>query len=156
MTFSSRYFGSICVDESSVIEFPAGMPGFEECRRFLPLQDAAREGLIFLQSLEDPELCFLALSVAGVRPGYRLMMRPEDLDLLGLPGGAQPVIGKDVAAVAIVSLVEGEDPTVNLLSPVVIDIQTRRAVQAIRPDTMYGCREPVSLPQSAEEAAQCS
>ena len=46
---------------------------------------------------------------------------------------------------------KGQAPTANLLAPVVIAIRTRRAVQAIRPDQRYGCREPLEV-----EEAVCS
>jgi len=153
MTFVSSHFGSIEVDESSTIEFPEGLPGFEDRRRFLPLEHAQACGLVFLQSLERAGLCFLALPVQVLRPGYELCLTPEDRDTLGLAPGRQPVIGRDVAALAILSLEEGEDPTVNLRSPVVIHLGTRRAVQAIRPDEKYEVSEKL-LPPAAE--AVCS
>lgn len=116
MTFVSTHFGSIAVDESSTIEFPEGLPGFEERRRFLPLQNGVPGSLIFLQSLERADLCFLAVPVQVTRPGYQLCMAPEDLELLELSTERQPSIGREVAALAIISLVEGQDPTVNLRS----------------------------------------
>ena len=144
MTFTSTHFGPIAVDESSTVEFPEGLPGFEERRRFVPLQQGPSGGLIFLQSLERADLCFLALPVRAVRPDYGLLLAPEDLELLELPVDRQPEIGREVAALAILSLAEGRDPTVNLRSPVVIHMQTRRAVQAIRPDERYQVREPLT------------
>ncbi len=151
MTFVSTHFGSIAVDESSTIEFPEGLPGFEERRRFLPLQNGVPGSLIFLQSLERADLCFLAVPVQVTRPGYQLCMAPEDLELLELSTERQPSIGREVAALAIISLVEGQDPTVNLRSPIVIHMETRRAVQAIRPDEFYQCREPL-VPVQIEAA----
>lgn len=148
MTFVSAYFGSIAVDETATIEFPEGLPGFEERRRFLPLQHGAPGDLVFLQSLERADLCFLAVPVQSIRPCFELRLTAEDLELLGLPPGRQPAIGRDVAALAIISLVEGEEPSVNLRSPVVIHIRTRRAVQAIRPDDRYQCREPLIAPEA--------
>ncbi|MBZ5724834.1 MAG: flagellar assembly protein FliW [Acidobacteriia bacterium] len=152
MTFTTAHFGPIAVDETSIIEFPEGLPGFEDRRRFVALQQPAHQGLVFLQSLEIAALCFLALPVLSVRPDYRLAMTPEDLKLLGFPEDHSPEIGSEVVALAILSLTEGEEPTVNLLSPVVIHTQTRRAVQAIRPDDRYGCREA----PLREEVAVCS
>jgi flagellar assembly factor FliW len=151
MTFVSAHLGTIEVDESSAIEFPQGLPGFEDRRRFLLMQHPANEGLVFLQSLEKPELCFLALPARAIRGDYQLAIPDEDLEVLGYPHGYCPEIGKDVIALAVISLVEGEAPTANLLSPVVIQSHTRRAVQAIRPDDRYRCREPLAI-----EAAVCS
>jgi flagellar assembly factor FliW len=153
MTFVSAYFGPIAVDVSSVVEFPEGLPGFEERRRFLPLQGRGQGGLVYLQSLEKAELCFLALPVQVLRPKYELLLAAEDLTLLELPPDRQPVIGRDVAALAILSLAEGEDPTANLRSPLVIRVQTRRAVQAIRPDERYQCREPLVVSEARDVSA---
>jgi flagellar assembly factor FliW len=102
--------------------------------------------LVFLQSLENSDLCFLAVPVQCVRPDYELSLTSEDLELLELPAGKQPVTGREVAALAIISLAEGEEPTVNLQAPVVIHAATHRAVQAIRPDDIFGCREPLVAP----------
>jgi len=151
MTFSSAHFGPIVVDEESVIEFPEGLPGFEERRRFLPLQAPDQSGLVFLQSLECGELCFLALPVQAVRPDYQVTMTPEDRQILALPAMGAPAIGRDVVALAILSVTEGQEPTVNLRSPVVIHIGSRVAVQAIRPDESYQCREPLTV-QTCEAA----
>jgi len=141
MTLDTVHLGLISVDESSTIDFPEGLPGFEDCRRFVPLRHPAEPALLFLQSLERADLCFLATPVTSVRRDYGLLVSPEDLDLLGLPEDSQPRIGREVAALAIVSLAEGEEPTANLLAPIVIRIDNRRAVQAIRPDQLYTCRE---------------
>ena len=149
MTYRTAHLGLITVDESSTIEFPEGLPGFEDCRRFVPLQHPAYGGLIFLQSLERAELCFMAMPVQSVRPDYELSMSGEDLALLGFGEEEHPALGIDVLALAILSLAEGQMPTANLLSPVVIHCRTRRAVQAIRPDRRYGCREPLECEEAA-------
>ncbi len=143
MRFVSAHFGPIDVNEARVIEFPQGLPGFEERRRFLPLHSPEQAGLIYLQSLECPGLCFLAMPVRGLRPAYQIALSPEDREILGLPGDAPPAIDGEVAALAILSLAEGEPPSVNLRSPVLIHAKTRVAVQAIRPDERYTCREPL-------------
>ena len=132
------------MNEFAALQFPQGLPGFEDCRRFVPLEHPGHPGLIFLQSLERMDLCFLAVPVRSIRPEYRLSLDPEDLELLGLAEDRQPEIGTEVAALAILSLAPEEAPTANLLSPVVVSIATGRAVQAIRPDDAYGCREPVA------------
>jgi len=148
MTYQTAHLGPITVDESSTIEFPEGLPGFEECRRFVPLQHPEYAGLVFLQSLERAELCFLALPVRAVRADYSLALSADDTVLLGFPEDYRPALGSDVLALAILSLEEGRMPTANLLAPVVIHCLTRRAVQAIRPDRRYGCRERVEVQEA--------
>jgi flagellar assembly factor FliW len=133
------------IDESSAVEFPQGLPGFEECRRFAPMEHPAHAGLIFLQSLERAELCFPALPVRAIRKDYEPAISAEDRELLGMDAGRAPVLGRDIAALAVLSFVEGEAPTANLLAPLIIHVETRRAVQAVRPDSRYQVREALSV-----------
>jgi flagellar assembly factor FliW len=147
----TKYFGTLSYEPPAVIEFPAGLPGFAHCRQFLPIEDAARRPLIFLQSLEDTELCFLTLRVEAVDPGYLLKMSPEDLALAGFD--ALPALGAEALCLAVITAFAGEMPTVNLLAPIVVNRATRRAVQSVRDDSVYGCRHPLG---DAAEWPPCS
>lgn len=119
-----------------MIDFPAGVPGFEDLRSFAILGHPDHPSLVFLQSLDNAGLCFLAMPVEALRPDYELNISDEDLELLGV--GAS---GARLRCLAVLSLVEGQAPTANLLSPIVIHAEAGRAVQAIRPDHRYSCQE---------------
>jgi flagellar assembly factor FliW len=140
--FETKHFGRIAEEPDVVFEFPRGLPGFEERRRFAPLHFERSDPLIFLQSLEDPDLCFLTVPVGVVDPGYRLTMEPEDLELIGLPAGAQPRIGIDVLCLAVIS-VHAEGPTANLLAPIVVHLRNYQAVQAVTCDSAYSHQHPL-------------
>ena len=137
----TRYFGPVSFEESDAIAFPSGLPGFAQCRRFLPLEEASRKPLIFLQSLEDPQLCFLALPAASVDPAYQLKVSSEDLALIGLEKHPKP--GVDAECWVIVAFGENHRPTVNLLAPLVVNRAAGLAVQAVRDDSAYSCRQPL-------------
>ena len=146
----TQKFGPITYEQGSEILFPAGLPGFEERHRFLAVQLLDRHPLVFLQSLEEPGLCFVTLPVLAVDPKYRLRVGAEDLERLGLGGGRQPRIGPEVLCLAVVSI-RASGPTANLLAPVVINVSNLRAVQAVMPDSGYSHRQAL-VPQ---EAAVC-
>ena len=65
---TTKYFGPVAYEESNVLRFPAGLPGFEEERRFLSLEQPAHAPLVFLQSLTTPDLCFVALPASSIEP----------------------------------------------------------------------------------------
>jgi flagellar assembly factor FliW len=140
----TRYFGTISFDEPAVIAFPNGLPGFAQCRRFLPLEDPSRKPLIFLQNLEDPHLCFLTLPIAVVDPAYRLKMNAEDRAVIGLE--TQPELDGRSECWAIVAVGEDHIPSANLLAPLVINRVNGLAVQAVRDDSIYSCRHPLVPP----------
>jgi flagellar assembly factor FliW len=72
-------------------------------------------------------------------------MASEDVRALGLEKGRQPAIGRDVLCLTILSLEENASPTVNLLAPIVININTLRGRQAIQTDSRYSHREVLPL-----------
>jgi flagellar assembly factor FliW len=150
-TCETRYFGTSNYEEPSVIVFPAGLPGFPQSHRFLPIEDSAHRPLLFLQSLDNPQLCFLSLPVHLVDPAYRLKMSAEDLALIGFDH--LPALDAEAQCLVIVAVAEDGLATVNLLAPVVINRATAQAVQAVRDDMVYACRHPLAC---AGEAALCS
>ena len=147
----SNNFGQVPYQPESVLEFPAGLPGFDDRRRFVAIHMRENEPLVFLQSLEDPGLCFITLPVRAIAPGYRLSVSEEDMGLLGLPAGRQPQFGEDLLGLAVVAVKES-GPTANLLAPIVVNLANRRAVQAIAPGSDHSWEHPL-LPA---EAPVCS
>jgi flagellar assembly factor FliW len=141
----TRYFGPVEYKEESVMVFPDGIPAFEHEKRFLAMRQPISEPLVFLQSVANPSVCFATLPAAAACPGYKLRMAPEDLRALGLEKSRQPAIGSDVLCLAILSLEEHAPPTVNLLAPIVINLNTLRGRQAIQTDSPYSHREALPL-----------
>ena len=149
--FETTQLGTIFFDADSTIEFPRGLPGFDHLRRFAAVRFPNTDPLVYLQSLEDPAVCFLTAPVGVVCPGYRLEMLPEDLETVGLPATRRPAVGREVLGLAVLSVRE-EGTTANLLAPVVIGLSSRRAVQAVSTTGAYSHRHALE----AEEAAVCS
>ena len=133
---TTKYFGPIPYEGNAEIEFPWGVPGFEDRRLFVAIRFPRTDPLVFLQSMEDPELCFIALAAQIADPGYRLSMSEADLRRLQLPIFRQPRIGHDVQCLTVLAVRE-TGPTANLLAPVVINLRTMKAVQAIACDSQY-------------------
>ena len=134
--FETKHFGIIEFEDASAVVFPAGLPGFEDKRRFLALHFAPSAPLVYLQSLEAAELCFVTLPMGAIEPDYRLRMSDEDVVRIGFAPGQQPAIGSDVLCLAVLSIREG-GPTANLLAPVVVNLKNRLAVQAVSQETSY-------------------
>ncbi len=148
--FQTKHFGQITYGTDSELDFPAGLPGFEERRRFVAVRFVESDPLIYLQSLEDPGLCFITMPILVAEPHYRMKVSDEDLGHLELPAGRQPQIGQDVLCLTIVSVQE-TGATANLLAPVLVNLRNRRAVQAVAQDSDYS----VQCPLVQQEAAAC-
>jgi len=88
-TIRTKQFGSIDYDDADIFEFPAGLPGFEAEQRFLCIERPALRPVAFLQSVSNPELCFITLPARSVDPGYEVSIASEELQVLGV---AEPQI----------------------------------------------------------------
>jgi flagellar assembly factor FliW len=92
--------------------------------------------LVFLQSLEQADLCFITMPVLAVDPQYRLQVNPEDLKDVDLSPLRQPRIGDEVLCLTVISIGEN-GPTANLLAPIVVNLSNLKAVQAVAPESGY-------------------
>jgi len=146
MICQTKYHGDIEYSDDALIRFAAGLPGFEEETAFLPIEMPAARPIVFLQSVLQPDLCFVTLPVLVVSPEYKLSLLPSDLEALGLAPDRQPRLGDDVLCLAILTIQENGPTTANLLAPVVMNLQTRQAVQAICPDGGYTHQQPFLTP----------
>lgn len=139
----TQYFGAIAYDPAEVLRFPLGMPGFEQQREFLAIQQQATQPLIFLHSLADAGPCFVALPVELVESNYRPDAGGPERAALGLPDSGELRIGRDLLCLAIVSMHE-IGWTANLLGPILINVPARVGVQAIQTESGYSHRHALS------------
>jgi flagellar assembly factor FliW len=134
---STRDFGEIEVAEDSVVEFPHGLPAFEDERSFVLIQPPSMAPLALLQSARNPSVAFTAVPVSAIEPEYELAVLPEDLEAIGCPPPDQ------LASFAILAFADDGPPTANLLAPIVVNAESRKAVQAVRSDSRYSHRHPI-------------
>lgn len=130
-------FGALEYMSASALEFSDGLPGFESEHRFVIVERPMHHPLVFLQSVKTPTLCFPALPVLVVDPAYRPRLSDTDLKRLGFL--QQPRIGQEAAILVLIAVHE-QDPTANLLAPIVINLRSRAAAQCIDPEVRYSHR----------------
>lgn len=122
--------------ESSVVEFPSGIPGFEACRRFLVLTSPELAPLACLRGLDPPEASFLTIDPKLVDVNYDLTLR--EFERVRLGAGDEPLVW-----LALVTVV-GNSATVNLRAPIVINPRAMVGCQFIRDDHDYPVHHPLS------------
>jgi flagellar assembly factor FliW len=130
----TRDFGAAEYSEDSVIRMERGPFGFEDESGFVLIHRRELYPLVSLQSVTTPGLCFLALPVLVVDSTYDLRLSAEDAALIEV--SERPQIGKDVLCLALLT-VHAEGPTANLLAPVVVNLNSRAALQCINTTDGY-------------------
>jgi flagellar assembly factor FliW len=155
-SISTKQFGIVEFADEDIFEFPNGLPGFEAERRFLCVERPALRPIVFLQSIEHTDLCFITLPARSVDPSYELEVPPEERTVLGLAPAEAPSWDQSLACLAIVCLPSDGSPTANLLGPVVLSRETRKGVQAVRDDCRYSALTPLQSATTEKHVADSS
>jgi len=82
MKISTVLFGQQEIDPDTIITFPKGLPGFEECTQFKLFHSDEYEPLQCLQSLDDLEVCFSLMEPIMFGHEYEMLLSDEDMGLL--------------------------------------------------------------------------
>ena len=120
--------------DAAVITFPAGIPGFESCRRFVLMTAPEIAPFAHLNALDPPAASFLTIDPRLLDPAYDLTLR--DFERARLNAGTEPLLW-----LAIVNL-GPEGASANLRAPVVINPARLIGCQFIRDDHDYPVRFP--------------
>ena len=142
----TAYFGELDYTDGTVFHFPYGLPGFEREHAFLFLKQPHTDPLLFLQSLNNPKLCFILLPILAVDEDYQVNLDADDLAALRLAPGRQPRIGEDILCAAIVSAGNGrqEGPTATLMAPIMVNLKEQIGMQVIPAESSYSHRHPLT------------
>ncbi len=136
------------VAEDRIFEFARGLNGFEHHHRYalIPDEDSSIE---WLQSLDDPAVCFPLLEPFLFYPEYAFDLPDHDAEALGLEGP------QDATVRAVITIREDpEQATANLLAPVVLNMRTGLGRQVLLQDSSLPiCFELFEALQLTAEAA---
>ena len=146
MQIQTSRFGLVEIDDSRVMQFPKGLVGFPNCNRFALVQTNDEGVFFWLQSIDRTELAFVVCDPRVFVPDYRIPIKSEDLDLLGLD---KP---DDAQVLAIVNKVDNM-LTGNLQGPLVINAATLTATQLVLSDKRYTTRHALMSLDGREEVA---
>jgi flagellar assembly factor FliW len=137
----SVLLGTIDVPADAVYTFPLGLYAYESARHFA-LVPTGREGVWWLQSLEDAALVFLLADPFLQRPEYEADLPDGDLASLSASGAPG-----ELAILAIVTLPpdRGGTPTANFRAPVVLNLHMRLGRQLVLQGERWGLTEEVGL-----------
>lgn len=142
MKIATTRFGEIEIEEKKIITMPLGLLGFPENKRFVLFQHKENSPFFWYQSLDDPSLAFVITNPILFKPDYQVnseailhdmkWSHESDLDLF-----------------VIVTIPQGrpQDMTANLIGPILVNLNTREAVQMIIADTAYTHKYPLLEPR---------
>ncbi|HTX18014.1 MAG TPA: flagellar assembly protein FliW [Bacteroidota bacterium] len=128
MKWKNHQFGEFEFDDDHVLTFPEGIIGFEECRRFVLVNDEDSRPFHWLVSVEEEGLSFPLIDPRLLIPEY-----------------AKEFGAKEDSTVLVVATIreDVERSTVNLRSPVVISNVLRTGKQVIIDSDSFAMEYPL-------------
>lgn len=128
MNIDTPHSGSLEIAPDRVIEFPLGLPGFEEYHRYSLFQPEADAGdaprYFILQSLDDPTVAFNIADPALFGFSYEIRLTDEESERIALADPAD-------AAVVVILLADEVTGKIraNLKAPLILNVKARRGMQ---------------------------
>ncbi|MFM1770684.1 MAG: hypothetical protein RJA22_3213 [Verrucomicrobiota bacterium] len=128
--------------DRGIIDFPNGLFGFPDQKRFVVLSSPEEAPFLRLQSVEDPTLTFLVVSPSAVTDDYQPEISDEDTQFLGLSAP------HDALLFSIVSIQSDGQASANFKGPIVVNRRTLLGRQVI-PVNSADCPVRHALPAAA-------
>lgn len=132
MIIESTRFGQLDVSETDVIKFPQGLCGFPDEKSFVLIAHQPDSPFSFLQSASEPNLTFIMLETLSLAKEYEFTLNDQTVAELNLSTDNPPQIFNIVTNQG-----KAEDMTVNLLAPIVINVQQSLAQQVVLENVDY-------------------
>ena len=140
----TKHFGEINVDETKVIEFEDGLPGFTHIKKYVLLANDGNEGsgpVFWLQSInesgnnEDADVALALVNPFAFYPNYSPEIKDEYVETLGHASS------NDLSVFNVVVVPEDiKNMTVNLRAPILINQHTKKGAQVVSENQEYGVR----------------
>lgn len=138
MIIETGRFGKLTVERDDIIEFPQGILGFPEYKKYCLIDPADDTLILWLLCLDNPEVCFPVLEPKVFRPDYAVRLsgaEMRDLQLTTL---------KKAAVYSILTIPENiSEMTANLKAPLVINLEEQIAKQAVLQENDYNIKHPM-------------
>lgn len=124
MQITTTRFGALELRADETIEFPAGLPGFNACKRWALLADHLGASHGWLQSLDQGEVALPVVAPRRYVPDYQLLVPRNELVALQLASAEE-------AQVLVVVGRNERGMTLNLKAPIVINVARRLGRQVV-------------------------
>ena len=141
ISFDTSRFGRLEVGKDKIIDFPTGLIGFPDIKRFI-LMDYKDTSLKWLQAVDDPDVAFIVTPPFELFPDFSVKVENATKKLLGIEND------DDIVTFAILR-VEDENLTANLQGPLVINSINKKGMQIVNEDPNYSCKTPLHAPPAS-------
>ncbi|MCR5674557.1 MAG: flagellar assembly protein FliW [Lachnospiraceae bacterium] len=131
MKVQTKIFGEIDIEDEKIIEFPGGIIGFPEMKRFTLLFDEEKKpaSIHWLQSLDEPAFAMPVINPLILKEDYNPQVDDDVLKDI------QPFDAENLLVLVTMTIPHDlKEMTINLRGPILINSDTRKGAQIIVDD----------------------
>ncbi len=139
MKLNTVRFGEINVDENRIFDFVLPIIGFDVLKKFVILEPNKDTLFKWLQSVEDPALAFPIISVSALNFDYTIDLPDNVVEVL-------KITNVESILVMNITSIPQDDPkgtTINLLAPLIFNLDTLMAGQIVLSGSGYDISYPM-------------
>ena len=141
MLITTKCFGEVEINDEKIIEFEAGILGFEQYKKYTLIFDSSSEEapvISWLQSVEMPSLALPVVNPFVVKEDYNPVVEDEVLKNIG------EFADEDLAVFVVLTVpADVKKMTANLRAPIIVNSNTRMGCQIITENQDYPVRYEV-------------
>ena len=130
-------FGEVSYEADQILQFPEGLIGLDRLQRFLVMPNRKEGPLFWMQSVDDPDFAIVVTDPTHFFRDYLIGPDERERAKLGIDADGA------CHALAIVSISENREITLNLSGPILYAPATNRGLQVILDDPRYDTRTPL-------------
>ena len=135
MIVKTGRFGQLNVGDDEIISIPNGILGFPEYKRYCLVDPADDTLILWLQSLDNPDVSFPVLEPKIFRPDYTVRLSAAELRELQLENMNQSTVYSILTFPADISQM-----TANLKAPIVLNLKKQIARQVVLQENEYSIK----------------
>jgi flagellar assembly factor FliW len=144
MLIDTVRFGEIEIQDTEIIAFPDGIPGFEKLNQFIIIKPNEELPFSFLQSVEEGAVAFIISNPFVFYPEYEFEISEITKQELSIEAE------EDVLVWNIISIRDDlENATINLLAPIIVNTKDQVGKQVVLQGTDYSVKHKLIVAQQA-------
>lgn len=145
MNIETAYFGEVTIDQSKIIKFENGIPGFHEEKQFVLIDIDGNPMFQVLQSIQNHELGFIVTDPFILYKDYEFKLDDNDIEQLQIEAK------EDLMIRSIITVQSPfEKSTINLKAPIIINQKLRLAKQIVITEDQYTTKHPIQPKKGGE------
>lgn len=130
-------FGEVEYDPENLLNFPAGLIGLPNLRRFIVMPNKKKGPLFWIQSVDDPDMAFVLTDPTNFFLDYIVVPDTAERQNLRIEEG------DECYTLSVVTVPPDQNITINLAAPILFAPKSNRAIQVILEGNKYSSKTPL-------------